>query len=232
MRPAIGILGGMTPESTGMYYETIIHEYQTRFDDYNFPQILIWSVSFQQFEDWMKAENWEAIADELCSCAKKLENAGADCIIIATNTMHHVYDALKNSVRIPILHIADAAAEAMNRKIIKKAGLLGTIFTMNKSFYKERLKAFSIDTIVPDDKSKREINRIIFEELGRGIIKPASKQFYLDTCMELVKNGAEGIILGCTEIPLLVQEGDLPVPVFDTARIHARAALKWALDFV
>ena len=230
MSKIIGILGGMTPESTTLYYETITRTYVEKFGDYGFPEIIVYSVQFQQYEDWMIAGEWERIAVGLSRSAISLEKAGSDFIVIATNTMHKVFDQVQDSVSIPLLSIIDATAEQIKRKKFNTVGLLGTIFTMKEDFYKHRLSELGISTIIPDEEGLQTVNRIIFEELGKGVILEESRQAYVEIIQKLHSEGAQGIILGCTEIPLLVEEKDCSVPLFDTSTIHSEKALSFALE--
>jgi len=225
----IGILGGTSPESTVSYYERITREYTRRFGDYSYPEILIYSVSFQEFVDWQKAEDWDAIAAKMAEIFCILADAGAEIGLIAANTLHRVFDAVANESPIPLLNIVDTTAAAIKAKNCATVGLLGTRYTMQGAFYVDRLTSHGISTLIPEETQQQEIHRVIYEELTRGIIKPSSKDHYLAIIDSLKERGADGIILGCTEIPLLVQEGDCTIPLFDTAAIHADAALEEAL---
>lgn len=226
----IGILGGTSPESTVSYYERITREYTRRFGDYAYPEILIYSVSFQEFVDWQKAEDWEAMAAKMQEGFQHLAAAGAEIGLIAANTLHRVFDAVANESPIPLINIVDATAVAIKRKNCETVGLLGTRYTMQGAFYVDRLASHGISTLIPEKNQQQEIHRVIYEELTRGIMKPSSKGHYLTIIDSLKERGAEGIILGCTEIPLLVQDRDCNLPLFDTAAIHADAALEEALS--
>jgi len=229
MAKTIGIVGGMTPESTTIYYEYITRTYQKRVGDYSFPEILIYSVSFQQYENWMTNGNWDLIANGLIRAVHSLIKAGAEFGVIATNTMHKVFDIIQEKSSIPLISIIDATAEAILKKEMETVGLLGTIFTMREAFYKNGLKKYGIKTIVPNDQEQKIVYEIIFKELGKGEIKKDSRQKVIDIVHRLHVQGAEGVILGCTEIPLLITEKDCEVPLFDTARIHAEKALQYSL---
>lgn len=229
MAKTIGIVGGMTPESTTSYYEYITRTYQKRFGDYSFPEIVIYSVSFQQYEDWMNDGHWDLIAGGLIRAVRSLAKAGADFAVIATNTMHKVFDKIQEKSSVPLISIIDATAEDILKRGMETVGLLGTIFTMREAFYKNGLKKYGIRTLVPDDHEQKIVNEIIFRELGKGEIKKGSKQKYIDIVHRLHAQGAEGVILGCTEIPLLISEKDCGVPLFDTALIHAEKALQYSL---
>lgn len=226
----IGILGGMTPDSTALYYEHIIRTYQSRFDDYAFPPIVIYSVSFQDYVDWMFAGKWDKIAVGLSEGMQNLEKAGAGVGVIATNTMHKVFDRVASSVSIPLISIIDATAENILEKKIKTVGLLGTIFTMEQDFYKEGLQKFGIEVVVPSGADQQTVNRIILDELGKGVIREESRKRYLDIIRGMQADGAEGIVLGCTEIPLLIQQEHCDIPVFDTTVIHAEKVLNYSLE--
>jgi aspartate racemase len=225
----IGILGGLSPESTTVYYDHIIREYARRYDDSNYPEVIIYSVNFQEFVDWQNQKRWDLAAKKMISVFKILEKAGADFGLIATNTMHIVFDQVQNAISIPLLSIIESTAEAINRDRIQTVGLLGTIFTMSKDFYKLGLKERGIATLVPEE-DQEFINRIIYEELTKGIIKSESKAGYLKIINKLRDQGAQGIVLGCTEIPLLVKEEDCSIRLYDTTTIHAEAALNYATN--
>ena len=229
MAKTLGIIGGMTPESTTLYYDHIIHSYQAKFDNYAFPEIIIYSVSFQNYVDWMNDGEWDKIASGLSQAAQKLHQAGADFAVIATNTMHHVFSTIQRNSKIPILSIVDVTGKAIQQKGLKTVGLLGTRFTMQKAFYPEGFEAYGISLIVPDKKDQNVIHDVIFNELGKGIIKGSSKDEYLRIIDGLHQRGCEGIILGCTEIPLLIQNSDCDIPLFNTSILHAESALVYAL---
>jgi aspartate racemase len=228
MHKRIGILGGMTPESTVTYYQHIVRSYQQRHGDHGYPEIVIYSVSFQQFEDWMEAGDWEAIAAALATGLRRLHAAGAELGVIATNTMHLLFDRLERESPMPLLSIVDATARAIERSGLHTVGLLGTRFTMEKPFYAERLARHGIATIVPDVVDRLDVHRVIMKELSLGILADASRRRYLEIIDGLVACGAEGVVLGCTEIPLLVRPQHTSVPLFDTSTLHAEEALAWA----
>jgi aspartate racemase len=225
----IGILGGTSPESTISYYERITHEYTRRFGDYSYPEILIYSVSFQTFVDWQQAGDWQAMAAEMIEIFRILAQAGAKIGLIAANTLHRVFDAVERESTIPLLHIADAAAEVIRAKGCRIVALLGTRYTMEGTFYQNRLSQHGIASITPNDQDREIVHSVIYDELTRGIIRPESRAKFIAIIDRLAKEGAEGAVLGCTEIPLLVQDGDCSIPLFDTAAIHADAALERAL---
>lgn len=229
MPKRIGILGGMSPESTAQYYEYITHTYTERFGDYSYPEIIIYSVSFQPYVDWPKEDRWDLVAKGLSEAAQRLEAAGVDFIIIATNTMHLVIEQIQASVKIPMLSLLDAVSDAILARGMKTVGLLGTKFTMEKTFYQEALSRRDITILVPNAGDREYVNEIIYSELVAGQIRDPSRAGFVNVIKKLKARGAEGVILGCTEIPLLVTEEDAGMPLFDTTTIHAEAALNYAL---
>jgi aspartate racemase len=232
MHKKIGILGGMSPESTVEYYQYMTRTYVERFGDYSYPQIVINSVTFQPYVDWPEADRWDLVAQGLSRAAQELESAGVDFIIIATNTMHYVFDRVQSSVKIPMLSLLDAVAEAILAENMQTVGLLGTRFTMEMGFYQEALGKRGIAVLTPDAGDREYVNRIIYTELVAGQIHDDSRAGYVRVIDKLAARGAQGVILGCTEIPLLVGEKDVDIPVFDTTTIHAEAALSLALQEV
>jgi aspartate racemase len=229
MHKRIGILGGISPESTIEYYRHITHTYTQRFGDYGYPEILIYSVSFQPYVDWPKEERWDLIAQGLSRAAQSLQAAGADFIVIAANTMHLVLDQVRASVHIPVLSLLDVVAEAIQAKGIKTVGLLGTRFTMEKNLYQDALAHRNITMLIPDAGDREYVNRVIYDELVAGHIRAESRAGYVEVIKKLAARGAQGVILGCTEIPLLVSEADAGLPLFDTTLLHAEAVLNYAL---
>ena len=230
MHKRIGILGGMSPESTVEYYQYITRAYTERFGDYGYPEIIIYSVSFQPYVDWPEQDRWDLVAQGLSEAAQKLEAAGADFIVIATNTMHLVFDQVQASVTVPMLSLLDAVGDAILARGIKTVGLLGTKFTMEKAFYQDALTRKDITVLVPDEKDREYVNTVIYDELVAGQIRDESRAGYIAIINKLAERGAEVVILGCTEIPLLVNEEDVGMPLFDTTVIHAEAALNYALE--
>jgi len=226
----IGILGGMSPESTVAYYEYITRTYTRQFGDYGYPEVVIYSVSFQPYVDWPNENRWDLVARGLGEAAQKLEQAGADFIVIATNTMHIVFDEVQASVHIPMLSLLDAVGDAILARGIKTVGLLGTKFTMEKTFYQDALASKGIAVLVPDARDRDYVNGVIYDELVAGQIRDESRAGFVATIDKLAARGAQGIILGCTEIPLLVTQKDVGIPLFDTTTIHAQAALDYALQ--
>ena len=228
MHKKIGIIGGMSPESTITYYQYITHQYTQRYGDFAYPPVLIYSVSFQDYVDWPNAGRWDLVAKGLSKAAQHLEDAGADVILIATNTMHIVFDEVQKKVKTPMLNLLDVVGDAVQQKGIKKVALLGTRFTMESDFYPKALAAKGVEVLVPEPEARAFVNRVIYEELVAGKILPQSKAGYIEIIKKLEQDGAEGVILGCTEIPLLVNKNDTQLPIFDTTILHAEAALKFA----
>jgi aspartate racemase len=228
MHRTIGILGGMSPESTAMYYEHITRTYKQRFGDFGFPEILIYSVNFQKFADWQREGRWTEAAEEMAKALEQLRAAGADFGIIATNTMHIVFDEVQKAVRMPLLSIVDATAEAIRTAGLNLVGLLGTIFTMRERFYRDGLARFGIDVLVPDAGRQERIDAVIYGELCCGTILAESRRMFIEVIDGLQKAGAQGIVLGCTEIPLLVRAQDCDLPLFNTTLLHAEKALNYA----
>jgi aspartate racemase len=230
MHKRIGILGGMSPESTVEYYQYITRTYTERFGDYAYPEVIIYGVSFQPYVDWPEAERWDLVAHGLGEAARKLEAAGADLIVIATNTMHIVYDQVQASVGVPVLSLLEVVGEAVQARGIETVGLLGTKFTMEKRFYQDALGRKGITVLVPGERDRAYVNAVIYDELVAGQIRDTSRAGYVAVIRRLAERGAEGVILGCTEIPLLVREKDAGLPLFDTTIIHAEAALNYAIE--
>ena len=229
MHKKIGILGGLSPESTVIYYLRIVRRYQELFGDHSYPEIIIYSMSFQKFVDWMAKDRWNEITDELIRGIRNLAAAGADFALIATNTMHLVFDEVEKASPIPLISIVDATAEAIKKEKINTVGLLGTVFTMERSLYRDGLAKYGIKILIPKKADRDYINKVIFEELCRGIIRDESRNNFKRIIEELTERGAEGIVLGCTEIPLLIDEMDVSTRIFDTTKIHADKALEFAV---
>ena len=226
----IGMIGGMSWESSIEYYRIINETVRAELGGLHSAKSIIYSVEFAEIEALQHKDRWDEAAKILSDAARSIESGGADFAIICTNTMHKLYDILQQNIQIPILHIADATAESIKAEGIQKIALLGTRFTMEENFYKGRLMDnYELDVIIPDSEYMEIVHHIIYDELCAGIIRSESKQKYADIIQRLVRNGAEGIILGCTEIGLLVKQEDSSVPLFDTTEIHAKAAVNYAL---
>jgi aspartate racemase len=231
MMKTIGLIGGMSWESSIEYYRIINEAVRGKLGGLHSAKCIMYSVDFAEMEPLQHQGKWNEAAEILIAAARGVEAGGADFVIICTNTMHKVADEVQKHLRIPILHIADATAQAIKAVGLKKVGLLGTKFTMEEDFYKGRLvQKHNLEVIIPAAEAREAVNRVIYDELCRGEIKPSSKTRYLDIMEHLAKEGAEGIILGCTEIGLLVKKEDSRVPLFDTTEIHARAAVDFALQ--
>lgn len=226
----IGLIGGMSWESSAEYYRLINEEVRNRLGSTHSAKSLMWSMDFAEIETLQHEGNWQALSEKMCQAAVSLERGGADFIVICTNTMHKLAEQVQACLNIPLLHIADATAKEITSKKIKKVGLLGTEFTMKQDFYKGRLAdKFGLEVFIPNDEDCQIVHRIIYQELVAGIIRDESRQQYRQIIQKLVDAGAEAIILGCTEIMLLVSPADSAVPVFDTTEIHAQAAVNMAL---
>lgn len=226
----IGLIGGMSWESSIEYYRIINEITKARLGGFHSAKSLMISVDFAEIEVLQQQGAWQAAGEILADAAQSLERGGADFIVLCTNTMHNVADAIQSSIQIPFLHIADATAAHIQTLGLKKIGLLGTRFTMEQDFYKSRLvEQFSLDVLIPDDADRKIVHRIIYDELVKGVILPASKARYLEIIQKMQSQGAEGVMLGCTEIGLLVQDGDCEIPLFDTTQLHAIAAVGYAL---
>lgn len=225
----IGLIGGMSWESTITYYQIINETIKKKLGGLHSAKILLYSVDFDEIEKCQSSGNWEQAGKILTGIAKKLELAGADCIVICTNTMHKIAPQMQQEIAIPILHIADTTICQLKKAKINKVGLLGTKYTMEEAFYKERLIKQGIDVIIPDKENVDIVNDIIFNELCLGIIKDASRKKFATIIQSLKNQGAQGVILGCTEIGLLIQQKDSVLPAFDTTIIHAASAAEYAL---
>lgn len=227
----IGLIGGMSWESSAQYYRLINTAVRTRLGGAHSAKSLMWSVDFGEIERLQHAGDWQALTGLMIESARRLERGGADFIVLCTNTMHRMADDIERAVSLPLLHIVDPTAAAIKAAGLSKIGLLGTAFTMEQDFYKGRLaERFGIDVLVPDAEDRAIVHDIIYKELVAGIVSDASRALYRDIIGRLVDRGAEGIILGCTEIMLLISQADSPVPVFDTTELHALAAVEKALE--
>ena len=226
----IGLIGGMSWESSIEYYRIINETAKAKLGGLHSAKSIMYSVDFAEIEILQHQGKWGEAAQMLIDAAKNLENSGADFIVLCTNTMHKVADDIQANVKIPLLHIADATAQLVKDSGIKKIGLLGTRFTMEEEFYKGRLsQKYGLNVNVPNDQEREIVHRIIYDELVIGEIRQHSKEQYIGIIEQMVHQGAEGVILGCTEIGLLIHKQDSQVPLFDTTRIHAEAAVEYAL---
>ncbi|EJS66960.1 MULTISPECIES: aspartate/glutamate racemase family protein [Bacillus] len=225
----IGLIGGMSWESTSEYYRIINEEIKERLGGLHSAKCMIHSVDFEEIERFQSNGDWNGAGEMLGNAAYSLQRGGADFIIICTNTMHKVVEKIKENIHIPVLHIADATAKEIKRKDIQTVGLLGTKYTMEQDFYKLRIEENRIKVMVPSEKDREKINEVIYTELCLGKITSQSREYYKIVIEELVQEGAQGIILGCTEIGLLIKQEDVSVPIFDTTHIHAVEAVNFAL---
>ncbi len=226
----IGLLGGMTCESSVEYYRLINEGVRSRLGGIHSAQSLMFSVDFGEIQPEMEIERWDLVLARLVEGSLHLQRGGADFLVICTNTMHKMADQIGSIIEIPILNIIDVTAEAIKARGFKTIGLLGTRFTMTQDFYRNRLlENHGIETLIPSEEEVALIHRVIMEELTIGVIDPQSKKDYCDIIGNLQNSGAEGIILGCTEIPLLVKQDEVSLPLFDTTLLHAQAAVDWAL---
>jgi len=227
----IGLIGGMSWESSAQYYRIINQEARARLGGVHSARSLMFSVDFAEIERLQHDGDWSALTHQMIDAARRLERGGADFFLLCTNTMHRMAEDVATSVSMPLLHIADPTAEAITAAGHRRVGLLGTAFTMEQDFYKGRLtRRHGLDVLVPDEADRSLVHEVIYRELVVGKALPASRAAYRQIMARLVERGAEAIILGCTEIMLLVQPGDSPVPLFDTTTLHARAAVTRALD--
>ncbi|MGK0308606.1 MAG: aspartate racemase [Urechidicola sp.] len=224
----IGLIGGITPESTVLYYQILNRLNANQLGKTHSAELIITSFDFGQISQLVEQGRWDLLNKKMAEAGTNLENAGASCILICANTMHLCIDAVRKVVRIPVIHIADSTAKEIQKKGIQKVALLGTKYTMEKDFFRDILKKHAIATIIPDVEERDEIHRIIYDELAQGEFKKSSKEKYLKIIDSLILNGAEGIVLGCTEIPLLINQNDVSLPIFDTTRIHAAAGFEFA----
>lgn len=228
----IGIIGGMSYESSIHYYERINNQVNKIAGDLTCAKLLIYNVNFQEIRKLMLENKWDEIGIELSKIAKMLENAGVDYIVIATNTMHKLADYIQSKINIPIIHIADCVASKCKENNILNVGLLGTKYTMVEDFLVNRLKQNGLEVTTPKDiKDINEIDRIIFDELCKGDIKDSSREYYKNVINQMInENGIEGIILGCTEIEMLIKQGDLNIPIFDTTQSHIDSIVDYSLE--
>ena len=225
----IGLIGGMSWESTVTYYKIINETVKERLGGFHSGKILLYSVDFAEIEECQEKGEWEKSAEILSEAAENLEKAGADFIVICTNTMHKVAGKIQENIKIPVIHIADATAHKLKQDGILKTALLGTKYTMTQDFYKEKLRENGIEVLIPEEKDIEIVNHVIYEELCLGKILDSSKKEYIRIIDGLKEKGAQGVILGCTEIGLLISQKDSPLPVYDTTEIDALSAGEKAL---
>jgi aspartate racemase len=221
----IGLIGGMSWESTAVYYRLLNEGVRARRGGLHSADIMLHSLDFSPIAEMQAKGHWDAAGGILADSARRLERAGAGCILLCTNTMHKLANSITAVTQVPFLHLADVTAKAIRASGSRRPLLLATRFTMEQDFYRDRLAAFGVEAMIPDAAQRDDIHRIIYEELCRGRIAPASKARYLEIVSEAVREGADGVILGCTEITLLVSQADFAVPAFDTTALHVEAAL-------
>lgn len=226
----IGLIGGMSWESSAEYYRIINETVRDRLGGFHSADCLMYSVDFDEIETLQMTGRWDDAAEILIDAARRLEAGGADCVVLCTNTMHKVAGAIQEATELPLIHIADATANAIRARSMHTVGLLGTVFTMEEMFYRGRLMdRFGLEILLPDAPQRAEVSRVIYEELVHGRFLMDSRNAYIRIIEALAQRGAQGVILGCTEIGLLVKPDDSPIPVFDTTYIHAVAAVDFAL---
>lgn len=226
----IGLLGGMSWESTAVYYQAINEEFRRTLGGFHSAVIILYSVDFALIEKLQSVGDWNGVADIVVEAAHNIETAGADFLLICSNTIHVVAPEIERAVNIPLLHIADATAEALVKNGVNTVGLLGSSYTMEQEFYKGRLfEKYGIEVIIPNESDRMLINSIIYKELCQGIIQPESRQQFIRVIKSLAAAGAEAVIAGCTEISMLVKQCDSDLPLYDTPSLHVAEAVKWAL---
>lgn len=226
----IGLIGGMSWESTLDYYKIINETVKAELGGLHSAKCLMYSVDFEEIEVLQHENKWEQLTDIMVEAAERLKRGGADFIVICTNTMHKMAGDIESRVGLKVLHIAEVTGEKVVQNGMKKVGLLGTKFTMEQDFYKKVLKEnYNIDVVIPDENERETVHKVIYNELCKGVINEGSRKEYIKIINNLALNGAEGIVLGCTEIPLLIKQEDVSIQVFDTTKIHAVAAAEFAL---
>jgi aspartate racemase len=226
----IGLLGGMSWESTALYYRLINEEVRDRLGGFHSARLVLASVDFAEVEALQVTGDWAAAGELLAGEARRLEAAGAECVVLCTNTMHKVADAIEAAVDIPLLHLGDVTAAAIRDARLDRVALLGTRFTMEQPFYADRLRSHGLDVLVPEGDDLALVHDVIYDELVLGVVRDESRAAYVDVVRRLVDRGAGGVVLGCTEIELLIGPDDVDVPVFATTALHARAAVDFALS--
>ncbi|MFC4061560.1 aspartate/glutamate racemase family protein [Planomonospora corallina] len=226
---AIGLIGGLSWESTVIYYQVINQRVRERLGGSHSADSLIWSVDYATVEDLVFADRWDEVSTLLADAGRRLQDLGAGVLLVCSNTFSRVSDDVARAVNVPVLHIADAVGAEVRARGMRRVGLLGTRFTMEQPFYRDRLAAHGLDVVVPRREQRELVHRVIFEELVRGVLRESSRDAYARIIAELAADGAEGVVLGCTEIELLVTEKDTAVPLLPSARLHAEAAAGFAL---
>ena len=226
----IGLIGGMSWVSSADYYRLLNEKINEKLGGENYARCVMYSFNFADIIEMNRKQDWDSTLKTVTDVCMKLEHAGAEGIMLCANTMHLIADKLSKNINIPIIHIAEATANEIAKKNLKKAGLLGTKFTMEMDFFKDKSAAKNIETVIPTDEERDFIHQTIFGELGKGVFKKETKKRYLEIINSLSSKGAEGIILGCTEIPLLIKQDDISLPIFDTLKIHVDAGVEFAVS--
>lgn len=225
----IGLIGGMSWESTTLYYQIINKEIARRLGGLSSARMNLVSLDFKEIATRQRADDWDGMADILCDAARRLSDAGAQCLLIGTNTMHQLAPQVAAATDVPLIHIADVTADAILAQGLNTVGLMGTRFTMERAFYVERLAQRGIRCVIPDEAQRQEIHRIIFDELCVGELRESSRRWFSACIADLQHRGAQGVVLGCTELPLIIHPQDSTIPVFDTTALHALAAVEFSL---
>ena len=226
----IGLIGGMSWESSLEYYRIINEQVKEKLGGLHSAKSLMYSLNFAEIEKLQHQGKWDKLTSVMIKAAQNLEKGGADFVLICTNTMHKMADDVQDNINIPLLHLVDTTADKIKQNRLRKVGLLGTNFTMEEDFYKGRLmNKYGLDVIIPNENDRHIIHQVIYQELCLGNIKKSSKDQYIEIINKLIESGAEAVILGCTEIPLLIQQEDVKVPLYDTTTIHAEAAVEYSL---
>ncbi|WGS48603.1 aspartate/glutamate racemase family protein [Paraburkholderia sp. D15] len=227
----IGVIGGMSWESSAEYYKLLNRYAKARLGGHHNARSLLLTVDFADVEALQRAGAWDALGEQMADAARRLERGGADVVMLATNTMHRVYEAIEQAIDVPFLHIADPTGQALRAAGVERVGLLGTRYTMEQTFYTGRLRErHDLETLVPDEAERADVHRIIYDELCHGNVRDESRAVYQRVIEGLAARGAQAVILGCTEITLLIKPEDSALPVFDTTALHAQAAVEWAID--
>lgn len=226
----IGMIGGISWVSTVDYYRIINEQINERLKGLNAARIILYSVNYGDIKELTDQDRWDDIAEMISDAARKVEAAGADCLVLGANTMHRIAPLVQQAVKIPLIHIAEATAQSIKRQGLSKVALLGTKFTMELDFFKDKLAELGITTIIPEVDSREYIHKAIYNEMGKGLFLEKTRGHFLETMEHLKLAGAQGIILGCTEIPMLIKQEDFNLPLFDTTLLHASAAVNFALS--
>jgi aspartate racemase len=226
----IGLIGGISWLSSAEYYRLINEKVNEKLGGVNSAKIILYSVNYEEIKTLTFADDWDGIAAMISTIAINMENSGADCVLLGANTMHKIADKVQGAIDIPLIHIAAATGKAIEKLQLKKVALLGTKYTMELGFYQAQLEKYNITAIIPNEADKQFIHDAIYNEMGRNIFLPSTKEKILSIIETMKNEGAEGVILGCTEIPILIKQADCSIPVFDTTLIHATAAVEFALE--